>query len=65
MQRLEDITQIYQRAFDSAKGYQEYNTQQHEFKFLIGDLNFRIELDDESVRAAIESQNYNSLLIRD
>lgn len=26
MQRLDDFTQIYQKAFDSSKGYQEYTT---------------------------------------
>lgn len=45
--RLEDMTQIYSRAFDSAKGYQEYTTENHEFKFIIGDLNFRIDMQDE------------------
>lgn len=43
-ERLEDIREIYKRSFDCSQKYQDFMIQSHDYKFMFGDLNFRIAL---------------------
>lgn len=55
---MEDLREIYRRAYDYQSKYQDYVIHDHDYKFILGDLNFRINLPDEVVKAEIKRKNY-------
>jgi hypothetical protein len=57
-ERLEDLREIYRKTFDYSQKYCEFLVQNHNYKFILGDLNFRISLPDDVVRAEIRRGNY-------
>jgi synaptojanin len=64
-ERLEDLKEIYKRTFDTTTKYYDFLLNNHDYKFIFGDLNFRVELPDEVVRAEIRKCNYSTLWARD
>ena len=57
-ERLEDLREIYRKVFDYSGKYQDYLIHNHDYKFIFGDLNFRIDLPDEVVRSEIKKRNF-------
>lgn len=64
-ERLQDINEIYKRSFDCSQKYQDFQIYSHDYKFLFGDLNFRIALSYEQTIAEIERRNYPLLQSKD
>jgi len=60
-ERLDDLRDIYRRVFDSSQGWQEYSVADHQYKFIFGDLNFRISMPDQMVRDEIKRFNFERL----
>ena len=65
-ERLENIKQIYNNTFQD---FSLANTQEkcyHDYKFLFGDMNFRVDnLDSKKAREMIEQKNYSQLTQND
>lgn len=64
-ERLEDLREIYKKSFDCSQKYQDFMIHSHDFKFIFGDLNFRIALPYEIVKEEIRKQNYQNLRDQD
>jgi len=45
--RISDLKEVYTRSFDGSLKYQDYIMEDHDYKFLFGDLNFRIDMSYE------------------
>ena len=65
-QRNEDFRQIYeQSAFSGQKGRSKIQVKNHDYIFWCGDLNYRIDLDNNYCRRLINEQKWKELLEAD
>ncbi|CDW75781.1 inositol polyphosphate phosphatase [Stylonychia lemnae] len=60
-QRLDDLKQIKHKLFDQNEKYHDYPIRAHDYTFILGDLNFRIDMPLDDVKANIEQCNYAEL----
>lgn len=60
-ERLEDLREIYKRSFDCSQKYQDFMIYGHDYKFIFGDLNFRIALSYEQTLHEVKRGNYGLL----
>ena len=61
--RLNSINEIYESGFVKERGTQQsnYSVANHEMQVLMGDMNYRINLENNNVRRLIEIQDYDEL----
>ena len=64
-ERLENVREIWKRSFDCSQKFQDYMIQSHDYKFIFGDLNFRIDLSYEETIDEVHKCNYEYLWKRD
>ena len=64
-ERLEDLREIYKKSFDCSQKYQDFMIYQHDYKFIFGDLNFRINLPYETCKDEVRRKNYAYLQSKD
>lgn len=64
-ERLENVRQIYN---DTFQDFSQANTQEkcyHDYKIFFGDMNFRIDLENNVVRQLVLEKNYQKLIEHD
>lgn len=59
--RTEELNLIFENAFKYENYKRKYCVEKHPVAFIFGDLNYRISLQNEIVRPAIENGNYDQL----
>lgn len=64
-ERLEDLREIYKKSFDCSQKYQDFMIKSHDYKFIFGDLNFRINLPYETCKEEVRKKNYSYLQSKD
>lgn len=64
-ERLDDLKQIKHKLFDQSEKYHDYRLKDHDYNFILGDLNFRIDLPIDEVKDYIDQCNYVELWVKD